>query len=302
MSSATFQILFLFAFASLTSLGTCNCVTSISSLQRTNFEFAGDSNGFPVEHIDDIFELLQVHEQRDQIPLSASIRMLYTYKQQANIFKEMFCKNDTEVTEILERPDSCNTIQDFIEFTFNSAFALLSHGAGRQKEQMRAFQQVLHMRYILKLVLGKEERSLSEDVSATICVDKVFIAAYAWVHGYLISEARALGTWRDSVPESTMNQSASLEKKRTQATTTTLNVTLDPDRVKPLPGVDYSLWMKILNWVLQLKAVIPSCLPNRYPKKVSSRVNCDVFNRLGGLQIPRTNWNSWWARTSSSPA
>lgn len=203
------------------------------------FEYNDDSLG-GLEHNDDIFGLLRsLTVKREEDPYQDSMRMLYTYEQQVDIFRRAFNKDDEQIAEILAEPDACTTIQTFLEFIFDNAFDLLSHGAGTRKEQMRGFQQVVHMRFILKAVLIKQERPLNEDVSADICIDKVFVAAYGLVKGMLIAEAKMEGTWRDSVPESTEEQRISLKSKRDLVTTTTLNIDLNPYLVKPLPGVDY---------------------------------------------------------------
>lgn len=168
-----------------------------------------------------------------------SFRMLYTYEQQARIFKQIFGKNTTMLAEVLAEPDSCSTIEAFLGFIFDNAVDLLAHRAGRKHDLMRGFQQVLHVRAVLKAVLIKQGRHLYEPVSSDICIDKAFIALYGWVKGALTAEAKTENTFRLDIPESTDVQRNSLKTKRDIVTFTTLDKELNLTVVKPLPGVDY---------------------------------------------------------------
>lgn len=168
-----------------------------------------------------------------------SFRMLYTYEEQANILKQFYGNNSEMISEILVEPDACSTIETFVGFVFNSSVDLLSHRAGRKHDLMRGFQQLLHIRAILKAVLIKQRRSLYEPVSSEVCIDKAFIALYGWVKGSLMAEARREGTFVVDISESTEAQKNSLKTKRDIVTKTTLDKELDLAMVKPLPGVDY---------------------------------------------------------------
>lgn len=232
---------------------TCAATTDLSAMQSILSKFENLANNTVQQARDDVIELLETiigdfnstnknstnNSSSYNNSSDKSVRMLYTYEEQADIFKRLFRKDPEELEELLAEPDACGTIESYMGFIFDNAVDLLSHRAGRKHDLMRGFQQVLHMRGVLKAVLIKQDRPLDESVSEEICIDKAFIAIYGWVKGTLIGEARSEGTFVTTIPESTDDQKASLATKREIVATTTLEKELDLNEVKPLPGVDY---------------------------------------------------------------
>jgi len=169
-----------------------------------------------------------------------NLRMLFSYEQQVDIFRDLFGKNASFVESLKAEPDVCDKIKNFVGAIYDSAATLLIHRAGRKHHGMRAFQQVLHIRAILRLVLKKMKMPLDTPVDTTVCVDKSFMALYGWVKGTLIAEAKHDNVLLKKDPELTDEQKLSLAKKRGIATTTTLDAELVLEDVKPMPGADYS--------------------------------------------------------------
>lgn len=166
--------------------------------------------------------------------------MLFTFDEQRQLFAKLRIHlNETQLHQLEQTPDVCLKMRDFMAFVFDSAAQLLKHGVGWERNCMRAFQQVVHMRAVLSAVLFKMNKAADSDMSDVVCVDKIIIAMYGWLRGTLIGLARAAGTYQGEVGKSSAGMEERLEMKRKVVMETRMDEAFDVGAVKPVPGKDF---------------------------------------------------------------
>lgn len=168
------------------------------------------------------------------------VRMLLSVPEQIALYRFLGKElGEEQVKQLEEEPDVCERISTFVGFVFDNAADLLRHGAGLEKNCMRGFQQVLHVREVIRLVLIKMGKAEDAGVFEEVCIDKVLIAVYGWLRGALIGMSRQEGWFRATVKGETNDMRESLKEKRRELLRVKINEILDVEEVKPEPGEDF---------------------------------------------------------------
>eukprot|EP00177_Eucheuma_denticulatum_P002939 GFKZ01005282.1.p1 GENE.GFKZ01005282.1~~GFKZ01005282.1.p1 ORF type:complete len:325 (+),score=73.47 GFKZ01005282.1:660-1634(+) len=152
---------------------------------------------------------------------------------------------EEEKNELRAEPCICEPISAFVGHVFDNAAVLLRHGAGLQKNCMRGFQQVLHIRALIEKALNQTEMPPDVEVSEKVCIDKVWIDVYNWLRGALIGMARNDGWFRATVYGETEDMRESLREKRRELLRVKINEVLDVEEVKPEPGEDFPAFAEL---------------------------------------------------------